>query len=144
MNVISIKTLVEFFTIQPDSKKWLGNWHKTLNKTTFTDLNHLQQTFSDVEKAGNRYVFNVMGNNYRLVYRITFPKTVFIRGVFTHAEYDRLCFLMEQHNLKQVDMIDIFKSQSIVSDILNGKRNLTVEHIRGLVKRFGVSADVFI
>lgn len=55
-----------------------------------------------------------------------------------------LQFLMEQHNLKQKDLVDIFKTVSILSEILNGKRTLTLEHIRKLSERFNVTADSFI
>ena len=51
--------------------------------------------------------------------------------------------LMEVNNLKQKDMVDVFKTESIVSDVLNGKRGLTVEHIQGLSNKFKVSPAVF-
>jgi HTH-type transcriptional regulator/antitoxin HigA len=54
-----------------------------------------------------------------------------------------LKFLMEQHHLKQSDLPEI-GSQSVVSEILHGKRQLNVNHIKALSKRFGVSPDVFI
>lgn len=57
---------------------------------------------------------------------------------------DMLKFLMDQHKLKQVDLLDIFKTKSIISEILSGKRNLTVEHIKKLSKRFNLSTDCFI
>jgi HTH-type transcriptional regulator/antitoxin HigA len=51
--------------------------------------------------------------------------------------------LMEAHGLRQKDLADVFGTESIVSDVLNGKRNLTKEHIRKLSKRFNVSPAVF-
>lgn len=56
---------------------------------------------------------------------------------------DMLEFLMEEHGLGQSDLPEI-GSQSLVSKILNGERQLTVEHIQKLSKRFGVSPSVFI
>lgn len=55
---------------------------------------------------------------------------------------DMLKFLMDEHHLGQSDLPEI-GSQSLVSKILSGKRQLTVEHIHGLSKRFGVSPSVF-
>ena len=55
---------------------------------------------------------------------------------------EMLQFLMEQHNLGQRDLPEI-GCQSLVSKILSGERQLTVEHIRKLAKRFGVSPAVF-
>ena len=55
---------------------------------------------------------------------------------------DMLKFLMNEHDLGQNDLPEI-GSQSLVSKILSGERQLTIEHIRGLSKRFGVSPSVF-
>lgn len=48
--------------------------------------------FNSVDYVGNdRYVFNIRGNNYRLVAMIFFNKrTVFVRFIGTHAEYDKI------------------------------------------------------
>jgi HTH-type transcriptional regulator/antitoxin HigA len=54
-----------------------------------------------------------------------------------------LQFLMEQQNLRQADLLDVFKARSIASDVLGGKRELTKEHIRRLSERFHVSPEVF-
>jgi HTH-type transcriptional regulator/antitoxin HigA len=47
--------------------------------------------------------------------------------------------LMEAHNLRQKDLLDVFGTESIVSDVLRGKRELTKQHIRRLSTRFQVS-----
>jgi HTH-type transcriptional regulator/antitoxin HigA len=51
--------------------------------------------------------------------------------------------LMEAQGLKQKDMLGIFGTPSIVSEVLSGKRKLTTEHIKKLSRRFHVSTDVF-
>ena len=51
--------------------------------------------------------------------------------------------LMELHGLKQLDLVPIFKTKSIVSAVLNGKRQLTVEHINKLAGFFKVSHELF-
>jgi HTH-type transcriptional regulator/antitoxin HigA len=57
---------------------------------------------------------------------------------------DVLNELMLANGLKQKDMLDVFGSPSIVSEVLHGKRHLTTEHIRRLSRRFHVSPEVFI
>jgi len=57
---------------------------------------------------------------------------------------DVLNELMLANGLKQKDMLDVFGTPSIVSEILHGKRQLTTEHIRRLSRRFHVSPEVFI
>jgi HTH-type transcriptional regulator/antitoxin HigA len=51
--------------------------------------------------------------------------------------------LMESNGLKQKDLLDIFSTPSIASEVLREKRGLTVEHIRKLSQRFHVSPEVF-
>ena len=51
--------------------------------------------------------------------------------------------LMESNNLRQKDLADVFGTESIVSDVLNGRRDLAKEHIRRLSKRFRVSPAIF-
>ena len=53
-----------------------------------------------------------------------------------------LRFLMDQHGLKQTQLPEIGR-QSAVSEILAGKRSLTVDHIRNLSTRFGISPNSF-
>jgi HTH-type transcriptional regulator/antitoxin HigA len=51
--------------------------------------------------------------------------------------------LMEVHHLRQKDLVDVFGTESIASEVLRGKRELTKEHISRLSTRFGVSPAVF-
>src|SRR5215472_6231283 len=52
--------------------------------------------------------------------------------------------LMEEHGLRQADLVPLFGSRSIVSEVLAGKRRLALSHIARLAERFAVPADVFI
>jgi HTH-type transcriptional regulator/antitoxin HigA len=51
--------------------------------------------------------------------------------------------LIDEFNLKQKDLVSIFKTESIVSAILNGQRRFTVEHIEKLADFFHISPSVF-
>jgi len=51
--------------------------------------------------------------------------------------------LMAANELKQKDLLDIFGTPSIISEVLSGKRKLTTEHIRKLARRFHVPTDIF-
>lgn len=57
---------------------------------------------------------------------------------------DALKFLMEQHKLDQSDLKNEIGSQGVVSEILNGKRQLNLSHIKKLALRFGVKPATFI
>lgn len=56
---------------------------------------------------------------------------------------DVLRFLMDQHGLLQKDLVDVFGAPSIVSEVLNGKRELNKDQIKRLSERFLVSPEVF-
>lgn len=62
----------------------------------------------------------------------------------TSSPVEVLSELMKANKLKQKDLLDVFGTPSIVSEVLHGKRQLTTEHIRRLSRRFHVSAEVFI
>jgi HTH-type transcriptional regulator/antitoxin HigA len=57
---------------------------------------------------------------------------------------DVLNELMRANNLRQKDLLDVFGTPSIVSEVLHVKRHLTTEHVRRLSRRFNVSPEVFI
>ena len=54
-----------------------------------------------------------------------------------------LRFLMDQHRLMQKDLVDVFGTPSIVSEVLSGKRELNKEHIKRLSERFHISPELF-
>jgi HTH-type transcriptional regulator/antitoxin HigA len=56
---------------------------------------------------------------------------------------EMLQFLMDQHGLKQKDLLDVFGTPSIISEVLHSKRELSKEHIRRLSARFHVSPELF-
>jgi HTH-type transcriptional regulator / antitoxin HigA len=60
------------------------------------------------------------------------------------APNEVLRFLMDQHGLKQTDLTHDIGGQSVVSDILNGKRDINARQAKALASRFGVSAASFI
>jgi len=54
-----------------------------------------------------------------------------------------LRYLMEEHGLRQEDLPEV-ATQPVISEVLAGKRQLNVRHIRALSDRFGVPMDVFL
>lgn len=55
-----------------------------------------------------------------------------------------MLFLMEQHGLKQTDMVGVFGSDGRVSDVVNGKRGISKNHAKKLSEKFNVSVALFI
>lgn len=92
MHIISFKKLREFFLKETNSKVALQDWFKIAEKADWNNFSDLKNTFNSADNVGNnRYVFNVKGNNYRIVAIIRFSiKRVFIRWVGKHKDYDNL------------------------------------------------------
>ena len=91
--VIIAKTFINIFAHKhPASKAALNSWHQIVKEVDWRNFNDVRNTFGSVDAVGNdRYVFNIKGNDYRLIAMIFFDKrTVYIRFIGTHAEYDKL------------------------------------------------------
>ena len=69
-------------------------------------------------------------------------KTVGEIPPFTPREL--LASLIKENNLKQADLADIFGTQSIVSEVLNGKREITKSQAKALAEKFKVKVEAFI
>ena len=92
MRVISKSTLTAYYAQNPQSKVALEEWYVKTVRATWTCFADVKKTFNSVDNVGNQhYVFNIKGNDYRLVVVIQFtPQRVYIRFVGTHSEYDRI------------------------------------------------------
>lgn len=92
MVVISKAILAEFDKKHADAKEPLNEWWKKAKAADWATFRDVKQTFNSADTVGNdRYVFNIKGNNYRLVAMIFFDKrTMYIRFVDTHTNYDKI------------------------------------------------------
>ena len=92
MRIIAKSTLVEYYTKHPQAQQALEDWYETTKRAEWQNLSDIKAAFNTVDYVGNdRYVFNIKGNDYRLVVIIRFMKgRVYIRFIGTHAEYDRI------------------------------------------------------
>lgn len=92
MRIIAKKTLTQYAENYPQVAGSLNDWFEKTRKAEWNNLTDIRQTFNSVDYVGNqRYVFNINGNNYRLVVLILMTsKTVYIRFIGTQAEYDRI------------------------------------------------------
>ena len=92
MRIVTYKRIREFVTKRADAETPLAIWYHTLSAKDWAHLNDLKQTFNSVDYVGNhRYVFNIKGNDYRLVAIISFnAHKAYTRFIGTHAEYDKI------------------------------------------------------
>jgi mRNA interferase HigB len=91
MHIISKTKLKEFFTVHPEAESKLSAWFRALEHNSATSLTDLKQTFATADYVPEKFtVFDVGGNAYRVVAVIHYNRQrAYIRGVFTHAEYDK-------------------------------------------------------
>ena len=94
MHVIKRKTLIEFYN-QPDcqdAKGPLEAWYYEARHAQWASPTDIKAKYGSASiLKDSRVVFNIAGNKYRLVVRINYDsKTVFVRFVGTHKEYDKI------------------------------------------------------
>ena len=92
MNIISKRTLVKFYEENPQAKSALEVWHSDARKSTWSSPADIKKIYSSSSfLSDNRVVFNIKGNDYRLIVRIDYPrKIVRVKFVGTHAQYDKI------------------------------------------------------
>lgn len=92
MVIISYRTIREYTDRHTDVEDQLNNWYILVEKSDWANFNEMRQLFNSVDAVGNDlYVFNIKGNAYRLIVRIIFRvRTVYIKFVGTHKEYDKV------------------------------------------------------
>lgn len=92
MRVISRKALKSFWEKHRTAEEPLKAWFhecKNAHWKSFSDIKARHRSADSLN--GNRVVFNIKGNTYRLIVRIHFnTEIVFIRFIGTHPEYDRI------------------------------------------------------
>ena len=92
MRIFTEQALKEYAENHPDSRVALQEWTTIVKRSKWTCFADIKKTFNSVDNVGNqRYVFNIKGNNYRLVVVIKFTiQFVYIRFIGTHKEYDKM------------------------------------------------------
>lgn len=92
MVIVTKTKLNEFGKKHPTAVEPLNYWHDIVRKADWKNFADIQKDFNSVDMVGNsRHVFNIKGNSFRLVAMIHFDiRTVYIRFIGTHAEYDKI------------------------------------------------------
>ena len=90
MRVISKKKLREFWQYHPDSEQALKAWHAEAEAASWQDPAEIKAQFRSASiLKDSRVVFNICGNKYRLVVKISYKNAiVLIRFVGRHKKYD--------------------------------------------------------
>src|SRR5690606_2926832 len=118
MRIVTYKRIKEFTEKHPISENSLNLWYHTVLGKQWIDFNDINRTFNSVEYlggirsviyiydnfneikrtlnsvdyvGGNQYVFNIKGNDFRLIAIISYnAQKVYIRFIGSHSEYNRI------------------------------------------------------
>jgi len=87
--VIAKRTLREFWEKHATSEQQLKSWFRETEKASWTTLNELKKDYPSASiLKDSRVVFNIKGNDFRLIVKFNFDYQVcWVRFVGTHAEY---------------------------------------------------------
>lgn len=92
MKIISVKTLRDFWSVNPDAEQPLKAWADEVSKATWKSPADIKAQFRSASILKNRrVVFNIKGNDYRLIVAIAYQREwMFVKFLGTHKEYDAI------------------------------------------------------
>lgn len=92
MRVIAIKTLKAFWAKHPDAEQPLLAWYDEVSKTTWKQPSEIKLHYASASILKNRrVVFNIKGNDYRLIVAVAYRVgVVYVKFIGTHKQYDAI------------------------------------------------------
>jgi len=92
LRVIAKKVLREYWVKHPDSEQQLKSWYQEAEDAEWKSPRDIKRDYPSASKlAGNRVVFNIKGNHYRLIVKINYDYgMIWIRFIGTHPAYDKI------------------------------------------------------
>jgi mRNA interferase HigB len=92
MRVIAISALREFWSKHPDAETPLRSWYAEASRATWRTPGEIKRSHRNASlPPNNRVVFNIKGNDYRLVVAVHYNRGImFVRFIGTHGQYDRI------------------------------------------------------
>lgn len=92
MRIIAIGTLKKYWEKQAETESHLKSWYQEVESANWSKSSELKSQYRNASiLTSKRVVFNIKGNNYRLLVDIEYRlKIVFIIWVGTHEEYDKI------------------------------------------------------
>lgn len=90
MRVIAVKTLRTFWVKHPDAEQPLLAWYDEASKATWRQPSDIKARYASASILKNRrVVFNIRGNDYRLIVAVAYRVgVVYVKFVGTHRQYD--------------------------------------------------------
>jgi mRNA interferase HigB len=90
MHIVSRKKLLEFAEVHADAADAFDAWYRVAKSAEWVNLVHVRETYPAADIVSNFTVFNIKGNDYRLITSIVYvTQRIYIKYVLTHAEYNK-------------------------------------------------------
>ncbi|TFF40608.1 type II toxin-antitoxin system HigB family toxin [Mucilaginibacter psychrotolerans] len=105
VHLIKKQTLENFAAQHPRSRTSLEDWLEKLKFADWEEPGDIKYTFNTADilgKSSSRIVFDIGGNNYRMICKFIFGAKqvhLFVCWIGTHAEYDKVCKLGNQYTI---------------------------------------------
>lgn len=92
MRIIAKRALRQFWERHPNAEEPLLAWYREVLKEDWDTPAKMKEKYGNASiVSDNRVVFNIKGNDYRLVVKINYSyRVIYVRFVGTHAEYDAI------------------------------------------------------
>jgi mRNA interferase HigB len=92
MRIVAISTLRAFWKKHPDAQTPLMAWYALASRSSWKSPSDIKEAYRSASFThNNRVVFNIKGNDYRLVVLVRYDKgLMFVKFVGTHAQYDKV------------------------------------------------------
>lgn len=92
MKILVKKTIIYYIKKYPIAETQLLIWYKEFSKLEFNNFNDLKKVYGNASIVNNnRVVFNIKGNDFRLVVSVNFMQTAcYVIWFGTHAAYDKI------------------------------------------------------
>ena len=92
MRIIARRTLRDYWEKHPSAEQVLKSWFREASAAIWNEPADVKARYRSASIiGGNRVVFNIGGNKYRLITQINYSfKIVYIRFIGSHAAYDKI------------------------------------------------------
>ncbi len=90
MRIIAKRTLLQIAEAHGDCVGPVTDWYNRASKAEWHSLTDVRETYRTADIVGDKTVFSIKGNNYRLIVHINYETgIVYIKHLLTHGEYDK-------------------------------------------------------
>jgi mRNA interferase HigB len=90
MRIIAKRRLMQMAKSHGDCVDQVADWYRVASKNAWANLVEVRASFRHADSVGDRTVFNIKGNDYRLIVCICYDTgIIYIKDLLTHAEYEK-------------------------------------------------------